>query len=86
MNAPPVISEHVEHAQDQHQERRRPLCFEPDGNHPASTQPDDRHQHPPDAPLPLDDESQKEEDEQYATGEQEAANQSKNPLEILIPL
>ena len=62
MNAPPVVGEHVEHAQDEDEEGGRPLGLEPDRNHPACTQTDDRHEHPPDAPLSLDDESQKQED------------------------
>ena len=63
MYAPPIVGEHVEHAQDEHEESRRPLGLEPDRNHTARTQTYDRHKHSPDAPLPLNDESQKEEDE-----------------------
>jgi len=75
MNAPPVVGEHVEHAQDKDEERGRPFSLESDGDHAACTQPDDRHKHSPKRPLSLNDESQKEEDEQNATGKEEAANQ-----------
>lgn len=71
MHAPPVIGEHVEHAQDEDEESGRPLGFESDSNHAARTQPDDRHKHSSNAPLSLDDESQKEEDKQDATGKKE---------------
>ena len=78
MNAPPVICKHVEHAQDKDEESGRPLGLESNSNHPARTQPDDRHKHSSDAPLSLDDESQKEEDEQDATGEKEASDPVRN--------
>jgi hypothetical protein len=82
MDAPPVVGKHVEHAQDEHEERGRPLGLEPYRNHTARAQPNDRHEHPPDAPLSLNHESQKEEDEQDPTGKKEAANQRVNSLEI----
>ena len=84
MDAPPVVGKHVEHAQDQDEESSRPFSLEADGDHPACTQTDDRHEHSSKAPLSLDDESQKEEDEQDATGEEEADNR-RNPLDI-VPL
>jgi len=71
MNAPPVVRKHVEHAQDEDEETGRPLGLEPDGNHTACTQPDDRHEYSSKAPLSLNNESQEEEDEQNATGEEE---------------
>jgi hypothetical protein len=83
VDAPPVIGEHVEHAQDQDEESGRPLRLESHRNHPARTQPDDRHKHSSDAPLSLDDESQKQEDEQDTTGEKETANQIN--IRILFP-
>ena len=77
MNAPPVVREHVEHAQNEHEESCGPLGLEPDSNHPACSQADDRHKHSSDAPLPLNDESQKQEDEQNPTGKKEAAKKKK---------
>jgi len=71
MNAPPIVDEHVERAQDQDKESGRPLGLEPYRNHTARPQAYDRHQHSPDPPLSLNDEPQKEEDEQDATGEKE---------------
>ena len=85
MNAPPVVGEHVEHAQDENEESGRPLGLEPDRNHTACTQPNDRHEHSPEAPLSLDHESQKQEDEQNAAGKKEAGQSEKKkkvPLEI----
>ena len=85
MDAPPVVGEHIEHTQDEDEESGRPLGLEPDRNHTACTQTDDRHKYSPEAPLSLDDESQKEEDEQDATGKEEAGNQN-NPLETIYPM
>jgi hypothetical protein len=85
MNAPPVVGKYVEHAQDEDEESGRPFGLEADGNHTARTQPNDRHEYPPDAPLSLDDESQKEEDEQDTTGKEEADNQG-NPLDMVPPM
>ena len=74
MNAPPVVGKHIEHAQDQDEESGRPFGLETDGNHAACTQTDDRHEYPPDAPLSLEDKSQKEEDEQDAASKKEASD------------
>jgi len=63
MNAPPVVHKHVERAQDEDEESSRPLGLEPHGHHTACTQTNDRHEYSPDAPLSLNDESQKQEDE-----------------------
>ena len=84
MNAPPVVHKHVERAQDQDEESGRPLRLEPYRDHTARSQPHDRHQHSCDTPLSLNDESQKEEDEQDAAGEKEAAKT--NPVRIDSPL
>jgi len=73
VNAPPVVCKHVEHAQDEDEESGRPLGFESNSNHAACTQPNDRHKHSSDAPLSLNDEPQKEEDEQDTTSEKEAS-------------
>ena len=83
VNTPPVVGEHVEHAQDEDEESGRPFGLEADGNHPTCTQTHDRHKHSSDAPLSLNDESQKEEDEQDAAGKKEAANQ-RNPLDMAL--
>ena len=80
MNAPPVVGKHVEHAQDEDEESGRPLSLETDGNHPGCTQPGDRQEHSSEAPLSLNEESQKEEDEQDAAGKEEADDQ-RNRLE-----
>ena len=83
MDTPPVVGEHIERAQDENEEGGRPFRLEPDGDHTTCSQSDDRDEHSPDAPLPLDDKSQKEEDEQDAAGKKEADNQkeisSENP-------
>jgi len=84
VDAPPVICKHVEHAQDKDEESGRPLGLESDSDHAACSQPNDRHKHSSDAPLSLNDKSQKEEDEQDATGEKEAGNPIRNhPFEML---
>jgi len=74
MYAPPVVGEHVEHAQEEDEESSRPLRFEADSNHTARSQTNDRHKHSSNAPLSLNHESQKEEDEQDPTGKKEAVN------------
>ena len=74
MHAPPVVGKHVEHAQDEDEESGRPFSLESDGDHAACTEADDRHKHSPKSPLSLNNEPQKEEDEQNATGKEEAAN------------
>jgi hypothetical protein len=83
MNAPPVVREHIERAQDEDEESGRPFRLEPYRNHTARSQPHDRYQHSRDAPLPLNDESQKQEDEQDPAGKKEAANK-KLKKEILL--
>lgn len=84
MNAPPVVDKHIERAQDEDEESSRPLGFEPYRDHAARSQPYDRHQHSCDAPLSLNDESQKEEDKQDATRKKEA--EKKKPIRISIHL
>ena len=84
MDAPPVVGKYVEHAQDEDVEGGRPFSLETDGNHTTCTQADDRHEHSPDTPLSLNDESQKEDDEQDATSKEEADNR-RSPLDM-VPL
>lgn len=86
MNAPPVVGEHIERAKDEDEETGRPFSLEPYRNHTACAQSDDRHQHSPDSPLSLNDESQEEEDEQHPTGKKEADDQKEIPLESILPL
>lgn len=81
MDAPPVVGEHIEHAQDEDEESGRPLRLEPNGDHTTCSQPDDRHERSADAPLSLNHKSQEEEDEQDAAGKKETSNQKEISLE-----
>lgn len=72
MNTPPVVDEDVEHAEDENQERSRPLRLEADRHHCAGGQTNERHEEPANAPLSPEGESDEEEDKQDTSGEQEA--------------
>jgi len=70
--APPVVREYVEYAQNDHEEDSRPFGFEADGYHTAGSETEERDEHSCNAPSALDDESEEQEDEEDATGKQEA--------------
>ena len=72
VNTPPVVDEYVESAESHDQERCRPLRLETNSDHNASRKTDNRDEQPSNAPLSTEDEADKQEDEQDASGEQEA--------------
>jgi hypothetical protein len=72
VNAPPVVDEHVENAQQGDEETRAPLCLESNGDHDAGTETNDRDEHSGKGPFALEDEADEEEDEEDSTGELEA--------------
>ena len=73
VDAPPVVDEYVEGAQDDHQEDGGPPRFESDSNHAARPEADERHEHAHKTPLSPEHESDEQEDKQDAAREQEAA-------------
>lgn len=73
-NAPPVVGKAVENAEHNNEEGGGPFGFETDCNHDASTQTKDRHEETGYCPFSLDDETEEEEDEKHATGQEEAWN------------
>lgn len=56
VNAPPVVNEDVEDAQDDHQERGRPFGLEPDGYHDASRKAHNGDKYTCNTPLALENE------------------------------
>lgn len=72
VDGPPRVDEHVEHRQEQDEERRRPLCLEPDDDHDARAETKERDDHSGERPIALEDESDEEEDEENTSGELEA--------------
>lgn len=72
MDAPPIVCKDVENAQHDNEERCRPFCLEPDSNHNASSQPNNRQQDTAYAPAPLKNEPNEQEDKKYASRKQEA--------------
>jgi hypothetical protein len=72
MHTPPVICEHVEHAQNDHKECGRPFSFETNSDHNAGREANDRNEYTGDAPCALNDESDEEEDEKHTSCEKEA--------------
>lgn len=67
--SPKVINQDIKHRQQQDQENSTPLGLEPNDNHDAGNKPKQADEHPPEAPLPREDEADKQEDQQYATRE-----------------
>lgn len=72
VHAPPGVDEDVEDGKDDHEECRRPLGLEADGDHTACSKANKRYDSATDAPLPPDDEAEEEEDEEDTSCEQEA--------------
>ena len=73
VDAPPVVDKDVEDAEDEDEERGRPLGLEADGNHRARGETDERHKEPSDAPLAAEGEANEEENEQDASRKEEAS-------------
>ena len=59
MYAPPIIDEHVEHAQQRHEETGAPFGFEPYRDHDASSESDDGYENTCDRPFALENEADK---------------------------
>lgn len=72
VDAPPVVDEHIEDTEEGDKETGAPLCLEPNGDHDASTETDDRDEDSSERPASLEDESDEEEDEEDSAGELEA--------------
>ena len=72
VDAPPVVDEHIEDTEEGDEETGAPLCLEPNGDHDASTETDDRDEDSSERPASLEDESDEEEDEEDSAGELEA--------------
>lgn len=83
MYGPPVIGKHVEHAENEDQERSGPFSFEANGNHGTCGETDDRNEDASDGPGALDDESEEKEDKQNTSGEEEA-NKTKSVRKIVV--
>jgi hypothetical protein len=73
VHAPPVVRENVEDAQDDNEERGRPLGFEADGDHDTGGETKDGDEYARDAPIPLQNESDEKENEKDASSEKETA-------------
>lgn len=69
--SPEVVDQHVEYAQDNHQQRGAPLRLESNNHHDTGDQADNGDEDPPDGPLSTEHEAHKQEDEQHATCELE---------------
>ena len=72
VDAPPVVDKHIEDTEEGDEETSAPLCLEPNGDHDASTETDDRDEDSSERPASLEDESDEEEDEEDSAGELEA--------------
>jgi hypothetical protein len=86
--APPVVCEHVKYAQNDDKEDSRPLGFEADGYHAASSETEERDEYSCNAPSTLEDKAEEQEDEEDTTGKQEAVKQKcvrLNHLGVLKP-
>lgn len=64
MGRPPVVDQQVEHAQQEHQERRAPPCLESHSDHDASAESKDGHEHSEQCPLSCENEAEEEEDQE----------------------
>ena len=72
MHAPPRIREHVEDAKHNNEECAGPFGFEADGDEGAGCETEDGDEEAGDGPLALDNEAEEKEDEEDATGKEEA--------------
>lgn len=71
MHGPPVVDEEVEDAQHDDEEDGGKLGLVPYSDHDAGGEADDRDEHPREAELAVEDESDEEEDEENAASELE---------------
>jgi len=71
VDAPPVVGEHIEDAQNDNEEDSRPFGFETNSDHAAGGETKERNEHPCNAPCTLDDESEEQEDQEDTAGKQE---------------
>jgi hypothetical protein len=72
MHAPEVIDEYIESREKDDQECAGPLGFEPSDDHATCGEANYGDEDTRNRPLPLDDESNEEEDEEHATCQLEA--------------
>ena len=82
VNAPPVIDEDVENAEDDDQERGGPLRLETDGDHRACCETDQGHEDTTDAPFTAEGEADEEEDKQDTARQEETASGSWVRIEV----
>lgn len=61
VDGPEVVCDDVEDTKNENEEGCGPLSLEADGNHDTGDKADDRDEHAPDRPFPLDDEAKEEE-------------------------
>lgn len=80
MYAPPVVSEHIEYAQDQDEEGGGPFGFEANSDHNTGSQTKDRNKDATDAPLSLKDESEEKEDQKNTTSQEETTERKMSTI------
>jgi len=71
VHTPPVVREHIKHAQYKNEESRRPLSLEANRHHPTGGESNDRYEYPSESPFTLNYEAQEKEDEKHATCKKE---------------
>lgn len=77
VDAPPVVDDYVEHAQEDDEEARRPLGLEPNSNHSACSQPKYRDKCTRNRPLSIEHKSDEKEDEEHTARELEAGQEAR---------
>lgn len=70
-NRPPVVDDDVKEREDNNERPTGPLGLEPNSNHRTGAEAEHAHYRASDAPCPLEDKAEEEEDEEDATGKQE---------------
>lgn len=75
MDTPPVVDEHVENAQHNNQERRRPLRFKAYCHHRACSEADQGDKDTRNAPFPTESEANEEENEENTSCQKEAVGE-----------
>lgn len=71
MHTPKVVDQQVHHTEHENQEDSRQPSLETHNNHDASYKSNHREHYPGQAPLTMEDEADKEEDEQDSSGQLE---------------
>lgn len=71
VDAPPVVSEDVEHAEDEDKECSRPLGLEANGDHNTSPETNNRDDDAGNSPLALEDEANEQEDQENTSSQEE---------------